>query len=195
MTREGHVRFHEGVGVRLPRATRLFCFRGGQKRYLYRAVDQHGQVVDILLRDKRDRTSAEAFFRRALSRTGTSPHTVISDYHQPYIKAVTNTLPSACHIRTGLHRARGETTKPIERSHIATRDRLRGAQGLKAITSGQRLLECFEGLQALRHGHVKLRALVPGYRPRKASPHQTTRAVMVAMTVLGAELKKAAWGR
>jgi transposase-like protein len=32
----------------------VFRFRGGQKRYLYRAVDQHGQVVDILLRDKRD---------------------------------------------------------------------------------------------------------------------------------------------
>jgi transposase-like protein len=55
----------------------VFCFRGKQKCYLYRAVDQHGQVVDILLRDKRDRASAIAFFRRALRRTGRSPHTVI----------------------------------------------------------------------------------------------------------------------
>jgi transposase-like protein len=39
----------------------VFRFRGGQKRSLYRAGDQHGQVVDILLRDKRDRASAEAF--------------------------------------------------------------------------------------------------------------------------------------
>src|SRR5262245_8582735 len=60
----------------------VFCFRGKQKRYLYRAIDQHGQVVDILLRDKRDRASAETFFHRALDRTRTSPHTVISDHHQ-----------------------------------------------------------------------------------------------------------------
>jgi transposase-like protein len=170
----------------------VFCFRGGHKRYLYRAVDQHGQVIDILLRDKRDRASAEAFFRRALRRTGVVPHTVVSDHHRPYLKAVATTAPTARHIRTGLHRARGETTKPIERSHIATRDRLRGARGLKAITSGQRFLECFEGLQALRHGHVKLRTLVPGYRPRKASPHETTRAVMASINILGARLQKVA---
>lgn len=79
----------------------VFCFRRKQKRYLYRAIDQHGHVVDVLLRDKRDRASAEAFFRRALTRTGERPHTVISDHHQPYGKAVANTLPSARHTRTG----------------------------------------------------------------------------------------------
>jgi transposase-like protein len=170
----------------------VFCFRGGQKRYLYRAIDQHGQVVDILLRDKRDRASAEAFFRRALSRVDMTPHTIVSDHHQPYIKAVANTVPRARHIRTGLHRARGETTKPIERSHVATRDRLRGARGLKTVATGQRFLECFEGVQALRRGDVKLRALVPTYRLTQASPHETTRAVMVAVSALGAQLKKAA---
>jgi putative transposase len=170
----------------------VFCFRGKQKRYLYRAVDQYGQVIDILLRDKRDRASAEAFFRNALRRTGASPHIVVSDHHRPYIKAVATTLPTAHHIRAGLHRARGETTKPIERSHIATRDRLRGARGLKTTATGQRFLECFEGLHALRRGSIKLRALVPSYRPRQASPHETTRAVVVALNVVGAQLKKAA---
>ena len=170
----------------------VFCFRGKQKRYLYRAIDQHGQVVDILLRDKRDRASAIAFFRRAVSRTGITPHTVVSDHHRPYIKAVATTAPTAHHIRTGLHRARGETTNPIERSHIATRDRLRSARGLKTVATGQRFLDCFEGFQALRRGYVKLRALVPRYRPTKASPHETTRAVMVAMNILGAQLQKAA---
>ncbi|MBI3302811.1 MAG: DDE-type integrase/transposase/recombinase [Deltaproteobacteria bacterium] len=51
----------------------MFCFHGKQKQYLYRAVDQHGQVVDVLLRDKRDRASAEAFFRQAIARTGITP--------------------------------------------------------------------------------------------------------------------------
>jgi hypothetical protein len=81
--------------------------------------------------------------------------------------------------------------KPIERSHIATRDRLGSARGLKTVGTGQRFLECFEGLQALRRGDVKLRALVLRYQPTKVSLHETTRAVMVAMNVLGAQLKKA----
>jgi len=54
----------------------------------------------------------------------------------------------------------------------------------------QRFLECFEELQALRHGDSKLRALVPGYRSTIASPHETTRTMMVAMNVLRAQLKK-----
>jgi transposase, IS6 family len=168
----------------------VFCFRGKQKRSLYRAVDHHGQVIDILLRDTRDHASAAAFFRRALSRPGASPHTVVSDHHQPSVKAVATALPLACHLRTGLHRARGETTKPIERSHIATRDRLRCTRGLKTVASGRRFLECFESLQSLRRGDGKLRGLVPGYQPTKVSPHETTRAVMVAMNILGARLKR-----
>jgi transposase-like protein len=43
----------------------VFLFRGAVKRYLYRAVDEHGQVVDVLLRERRDLASAQAFFRRA----------------------------------------------------------------------------------------------------------------------------------
>jgi DDE domain len=164
-----------------------------QKRYLYRAADHQGQAVDMLLRAKRDRARAEALFRRALSRTGITPRTVVSDHHQPYIKAVASVAPLARHIRTGLHRARGETTKAIERSHVATRDRLRGMRGLKTVATGQRFPDCVAGLPALRRGPVKWRALVPSYRPTQASPHATTRAVIVAMSVLGAQLKRAAW--
>ena len=110
----------------------VFCFRGTQQCSLYRAVEQEGQVVDILLRDTRDRASAEAFFRRAGGRTDRRPHTVVSDSHRPYPKALASVVPRACHIRTGLHRARGETTKPIERSHVPTRARLRCWHGLRA---------------------------------------------------------------
>ena len=62
-----HVRICEGLGVKFPWSTRLFYFRGKHKLYLYRASDEHGQVIDRLLRDKRDRVSAEAFFRRAVA--------------------------------------------------------------------------------------------------------------------------------
>ena len=170
----------------------VFCFRGTQELYVYRAVDEHGQVIDVLLRDKRDRASAEAFFRQALARTEVTPTTVIIDHHQPYVKAVATVIPLAHHVRTGLHRRRGYTTQPVEHSHVPTRDRLRGARGLRTVHTGQRFLESFEGLHALRRGDVKLRVLVPRYRARTALVHETTRAVIVAMNVLGAQLQRAA---
>src|SRR5215510_4016485 len=154
----------------------VFCFRGTQKLYIYRAVDEHGQVIDVLLRDKRDRASAEAFFQQALTRTEVTPSAVITDHHQPYVKAVATVIPLARHVRTGLHRWRGYTTQPIERSHVPTRDRLRGARSLRTVRTGQRLLEGFEALHALHRGKVKLRLLVPRYRPTGTSEHETARA-------------------
>jgi putative transposase len=170
----------------------VFCFWGKQKLYLYRAVDEHGQVIDVLVRDKRDRASAEAFFRQAVVRTEVTPAAVITDHHQPYVKAVATVIPFARHVRTGLPRRRGYTTQPVERSHVPTRYRLRGTRGLRAVGSGQRFLESFEALHALRQGRVKLRTLVPSYRPLQASVHETARAVVMAMDVLGTQLKKAA---
>src|SRR5919202_1737667 len=57
----------------------VFLFRKGQRRYLYRAIDDDGVVVDILLRERRDTASAEAFFRQAIQRTEVIPNEVITD--------------------------------------------------------------------------------------------------------------------
>ena len=70
-------------------------------------MDEHGQVIDVLLRDKGDWASAEAFFHQALARTEMAPKAVIPDHHQPYVKAVATVIPLARHVRTGLHRRRG----------------------------------------------------------------------------------------
>ena len=168
------------------------AFGAKQKLYLYRAIDEHGQVIDVLLRDKRDRASAEAFFRQALTRTDVTPSAVITDHHQPYVKAVAMVIPLARHVRTGLHRCRGYTTQPIERSHVPIRDRLRGTRGLRTVHTGQRFLESFEAFHALRRGMVKLRTLVSWYRPTLRSVHETARAGVAVVDILGKQLKKAA---
>ena len=172
----------------------VFFFRDGgkEKRYLYRALDEQGQVLDVLFRDHRDRESAKAFFRRTLDTTGTAPTTIVSDHHHPYIAAVQEVLPEAQHVRTGLHRARGETTKPIERSHVPTRDRLRSSRGIKTLPTGQRFFEGFEALHALRRGHIHLEPLVPGYAAVRATPHERARAVAQAVDALGTRLTRAA---
>ena len=121
----------------------------------------------------------QAFLRPARATAETQAAATVTDHHQPYVRTVPQNLPGSLHIRTGLHRLTGETGKPIERSHIATRDRLRASRGLKTTATGQRFLEGFEAVQALRRGDVSLRCLVPGYRSKLA--HSAARAVAAAM--------------
>ena len=164
----------------------VFLFRKSEKRYLYRAIDEHGQVVDVWLREHRDTASAEAFLRRAIERVGLVPVEVVTDGHQPSIKAVAAACPGARHIRTGLHRARGETTKAVERSHVPTRDRLRNSRGLKRIDTGQRFLEGFEAVRHVRRGgHPGAGHLVPG-----AAPHARVRDVVATLHTLGHGLRR-----
>ncbi len=89
-------------------------------------------------------------------------------------------------------RARDESTKPIERNHVFTRDRLRGARGMKTLPTGQRFFEGFEALLTLRWGHTRLADLVPAYDPARATVHERVRAVAHAVTALGVALTKAA---
>ena len=59
---------------------------GGRWAYFYRAVDEGGQVMDVLLRAQRTLASAEAFFIRATARRQTVPTKVVTDKHQAYVQ-------------------------------------------------------------------------------------------------------------
>ena len=146
----------------------------GRWGYLYRAVDEHGQVVDVLLRAQRDLVSARAFFEQAIARRGVRPKVVITDKHAAYRRAVRRRGWRARHMRTGLHRARGETTKAVERSHVPVKDRLRAMRGLRSIATGQRLLEGIELAHAVRCGHVR-GSTVQGSAGRSLLPHERAR--------------------
>ena len=143
----GEVRKHRRLLGKCWYTDEVFFFRGNDKWSLYRAVDEHGQGVEVLLREHRDTDSATAFFQQALGRSAHAPTQVVTDQHQPYVTAVQQVVPEAEHIRTGLHRATGETTKPIERSHVPTRDRLRAARGVKTLVTGQRFPALLRGLR------------------------------------------------
>jgi transposase-like protein len=164
----------------------VFLFRKGQKFYLYRATDEDGVVVDVLLREQRDTASAKAFFRQAIQRTGVVPDEVVTDHHQPYVKAVATICPGALHVRTGLHRARSATTKAIERSHVPTRDRLRNSRGLKRTETGQRFLEGFEAVRHLRRGG----APGAGQLVRGPAQHECVRQVVTVIHTLGRGLRR-----
>ena len=127
---------------------------GGTWAYLYRAIDEHGQVVDVLLRAHRDLDSARAFFVLAVYRRRRAPEEVITDKHPAYVRAIRDEVSGATHTQSGLHRKSGPDTKPIERSHVPTKDRLRPMRGLQSIRTGQRIVEGVELARAVRQGHV-----------------------------------------
>lgn len=155
--------------------------------YLYRAVDEAGQVVDVLLREKRDLKSAEAFFKQAIKRRGVVPDEVVTDKHRAYLQAVRRHAPKAKHRRTGLHRKRALTTKPIERSHVPIKGRLRPMRGLGSVKTGQRLLEGVELAQAVQRGDVRL--------PHQCTPssvHECSRLEVATFLWLASGLRTAA---
>jgi transposase-like protein len=157
----------------------------GRWRYLYRAVDQHGQVVDVLLREQRDLASAQAFFEQAIRRRGVTPVIVISDKHQPYVRTIQHHASTALHIQSGLHRANGGvTTKAIERSHVPIKDRLRPMRGLGTMASGQRLLEGIEAAQGIRRLHTTAPAA-------RHQPYTCARAVVQTFDAIASSLRLA----
>jgi DDE domain len=54
-------------------------FTNGQRQYLWRAVDQDGDVLDILVQARRDQSAAERFFRKLLKSQGTEPRSLVTD--------------------------------------------------------------------------------------------------------------------
>ena len=68
----------------------------GRCPYLYRAVDQYGQVIDVLLSERRDGAAARAFFTRAL-RFGSAPVEVTTKRALVYPRAIDELAPAARH--------------------------------------------------------------------------------------------------
>jgi transposase-like protein len=66
-------------------------------RYVYRAVDQHGQVIDVLLSARRDGAAARRFFARALRTLKVAPSEVVTDAAPVYPAVLDELLPSAWH--------------------------------------------------------------------------------------------------
>ncbi len=99
----------------------------GGWRYVYRAIDEDGQVVDVLLRERRDTEAAVAFFAHALDTTGVQPAVVTTDKAAAYPPALTQVLPAAEHLVGKMEQQR------IERDHGHLKSRLRSMRWFKTL--------------------------------------------------------------
>jgi len=102
----------------------------GRWTYLYRAVDQHGQVIDVLVSTRRDAAAARRFYSTAL-RFGPGPVEVVTDHAPAYPQIVDKVAPQARHITERY------ANNSIEADHGRPKARLRPMRGLKRLASAR----------------------------------------------------------
>jgi transposase-like protein len=127
----------------------------GRWTYLYRAVDQHGQVIDVLLSERRDGAAARAFLARALAHA-TMPVEVTTDRAAVYPRLIDELAPGARHVLE-----QHASNNRIEADHGRLRVRLRPMRGLKRLASARTLASGHAFVQNLRRGHYELTAHQP----------------------------------
>jgi transposase-like protein len=123
-------------------------------RWTYRAVDQHGQVIDVFLSERRGGRAARAFFSRAL-RFGPAPVEVTTDRAPLYPHVIDELAPATPHV---LERY---TTNVVDADHGRLKARLRPMRGLKRMASAATITAGHAFVQNLRRGHHELTVYAP----------------------------------
>ncbi len=112
----------------------VFVKINGKQHYLWRAVDQDGEVVDVFLQAKRDGAAAKRFFKRLLRNHGDEPRKIVTDKLRSYGVAHRELIPEAIHVTERYANNRAE------QSHEPTRVRERGMRRFKSVRQAQRFL-------------------------------------------------------
>ena len=122
----------------------------GRWRYVYRAIDQFGQVIDVFVSPRRDAAAARRFFERALGAMKITPVEVITDQAATYPVVLEELLPAAWH-RTDRYANNG-----VECDHGRLKARLGPMRGLKQDRSARVVIAGHGFVQDLRRGHYEL---------------------------------------
>ena len=112
----------------------VFVKINGKQHYLWRAVDQDGEVVDVFLQARRSGTAAKRFFKRLLKSHHGEPRKIVTDKLRSYGVAHREVMPEAVHITDQYANNRAE------QSHEPTRIRERGMRRFKSSSQAQRFL-------------------------------------------------------
>jgi transposase, IS6 family len=123
---------------------------GGRWCYLYRAVDQFGQVIDVYLSARRDAGAARRFFDSAIAVTQTEPVEIITDRAYAYVRVIEDRVPAAW------HHVEQYANNPIECDHCRLKARFRPMRGLKRQRCARVVVAGHAFVQNLRRGHYEI---------------------------------------
>jgi transposase, IS6 family len=121
----------------------------GRWRYVYRAIDQFGQVVDVLIAERRDERAAYRFFQQAIRTPKLMPVEVTTDQAPVYPVVLEGLVPAAWHLidRYANHRVKAD--------HGRLKARLRPMRGLKQDRSVSVIIAGHAFIQNVRRGHYE----------------------------------------
>ncbi len=131
----------------------VFVTIQGQRQYLWRAVDQDGDTIDILVQRRRNQRAAERFFRRLLQGQGREPRWLVTDTLRSDDAAHRTVMPTVEHLNHVYANNRAEV------SHQPTRQQERAMRGFKSPTQTQRFLTLRGSSSVLHRKLVDLRRL------------------------------------
>ncbi|HZN72406.1 MAG TPA: IS6 family transposase [Micromonosporaceae bacterium] len=140
-------------------------------RYVYRAIDQHGQVIDVLVSARRDAAAARRFFQRAIVTLKVMPAEVVTDAAAIYPAVLADMVPSAW------HHVDQYANNPIEADHSQLKHRLRPMRGLQTDRTAQVVIAGHAFVQNLRRGHYQLGIEAPPIRRLAAVFTELARAI------------------
>ena len=143
----------------------------GVWRYLYRAIDQFGQVVDVLVSPRRDARAARRFFATAMTATGTEPAEVVTDRARIYPAVLDEVLPGA------FHNVERYANNAVEADHGRLKARLRPMRGLKRDRSARVIVTGHGFVQNVQRGHSQLGVEAPPHRRLAAAFAELTLAI------------------
>ena len=118
-------------------------------RCVYRAVDEYGQVIDVLLSRRRDIAAARRFFAAAIDAHG-EPGEVVTDRAATLAYVIVELLPDAVH-NTAQH-----ASNRIECDHGSLKARLRPMRGMKTNQTASVIIRGRAFIQNIRRGHYEL---------------------------------------
>ncbi|MDF2748748.1 MAG: putative transposase, partial [Propionibacteriaceae bacterium] len=143
----------------------------GRWRYVYRAIDQFGQVIDVFVSPYRDAAGARRFFQRAIGTTKVRPAEVVTDWAPVYPLVLEERLPAAWH-RTDRY-----ANNRVEADHGRLKAWLRPMRGLKQDRSARVVLVGHAFVQNLRRGHYELAVEKPANRRLAIAFDELTMAI------------------
>jgi transposase-like protein len=143
----------------------------GQWRYVYRAIDQFGQVIDVFLSPQRDGRAAHRFFEQAIGTTKIRPIEVVTDQAPTYPVVLEELLPAAW------HRSDRYANNRVEADHGRLKAWLQPMRGLKRDRSARVIIAGHAFVQNVRRGHYELAAEEPTNRRVAAAFHELALAI------------------
>jgi transposase, IS6 family len=151
---EKRIRHFQGHRSGSWRVDETYVRVGGKWKYLFRAIDKHGHLIDFMLSDRRNTRAAYRFLRKALKMMShCPPSSITTDKLASYPKAIRRLQDEGLLSKDVEHRTSKYLNNIIEADHGALKRVIRPTRGFQSMRTASATLKGFEVMRMIRRGH------------------------------------------